>query len=543
MVVYTIITNGALHLFAHSFSYIGGLIMKKIVSLVLVLMFMFSFCACGKAGPTSTLATTPTAIPSSTPTSALATTTSDTSIQESMMRYCRECGKELPSGSKFCPYCGTPVTFEEQSAEKETTAVTVDNAEENPIAGTWEAEIMGVKLVYVFNSDGTYENFAQLASIQDTYGTYAFDGEKLILNSNDGVIRTIKAKVTGNRLFIKGKMGENEMDTIFSRVDGSAVADTKSVGTVTGTTGMNISGGISNDELNIVLSSREEDNNGYDFSEWSDPEDAYQELTKLYIKDDESIAKAEELFSILPADYKDVATYKQTFDFYKPFIGMYRSNDGDRISFRIRYVKQEDKFAAIIGGGRNGTGGYDGIFEYPELSTIKRNNHEFTIINDHQINRIYYWSSGDGNSIEEYFKENNSASSDSQKQTSSNSSARFTNAYGTPTTKCAHNGCNNYIASSGDTNCCTIHSKRCLNCGKYIDEDATFCMSCISKSINSPSNSNSNKNGSSSSSSNSSGKTAKCNYCNGTGYADGGKCPWCGGSGKTYDSIFNDLLG
>ena len=27
----------------------------------------------------------------------------------------------------------------------------------------------------------------------------------------------------------------------------------------------------------------------------------------------------------------------------------------------------------------------------------------------------------------------------------------FTNAYGTSTTKCAHSGCNNYIASSGDT--------------------------------------------------------------------------------------------
>ena len=103
------------------------------------------------------------------------------------------------------------------------------------------------------------------------------------------------------------------------------------------------------------------DNNGYDFSEWSDPEDAYQELTKLYIKDDESIAKAEELFSILPADYKDVATYKQTFDFYKPYVGIYRSNNGDQTTFRIRYVKQEGKFAAIIGVGRNAAGGYEGI--------------------------------------------------------------------------------------------------------------------------------------------------------------------------------------
>lgn len=55
----------------------------------------------------------------------------------------------------------------------------------------------------------------------------------------------------------------------------------------------------------------------------------------------------------------------------------------------------------------------------------------------------------------------------------------FTNVYGTPTTRCAHKGCHNYIASSGDTNCCEKHSNRCLECNKYIDEDALYCMSCI----------------------------------------------------------------
>ena len=62
---------------------------------------------------------------------------------------------------------------------------------------------------------------------------------------------------------------------------------------------------------------------------------------------------------------------------------------------------------------------------------------------------------------------------------SSSSRVSFTNKYGTPTTKCAHPGCSNYIASSGDTNCCTTHSKRCIECGKYVDEDATWCMDCI----------------------------------------------------------------
>lgn len=63
----------------------------------------------------------------------------------------------------------------------------------------------------------------------------------------------------------------------------------------------------------------------------------------------------------------------------------------------------------------------------------------------------------------------------------SSSSSSFTNEYGTATTKCAHSGCDSYIASSGDTNCCIMHSNNCLECGKYIDEDAAYCMNCLFK--------------------------------------------------------------
>lgn len=59
--------------------------------------------------------------------------------------------------------------------------------------------------------------------------------------------------------------------------------------------------------------------------------------------------------------------------------------------------------------------------------------------------------------------------------------AEFTNKYGSPTTICAHKGCTRHIASSGDTNCCEKHSNKCLSCGKYIDEDAMYCMDCILK--------------------------------------------------------------
>lgn len=64
------------------------------------------------------------------------------------------------------------------------------------------------------------------------------------------------------------------------------------------------------------------------------------------------------------------------------------------------------------------------------------------------------------------------------------SPSSFTNKFGTPTTRCTHPGCNNYIASSGDTNCCVKHSNKCASCGCYIDEDASFCMDCIEKALN-----------------------------------------------------------
>lgn len=73
-------------------------------------------------------------------------------------------------------------------------------------------------------------------------------------------------------------------------------------------------------------------------------------------------------------------------------------------------------------------------------------------------------------------------------KSSNNSKGIFTNAYGTATTICNHSGCTNYIASSGDTNCCVKHSNKCLNCGKYIDEDAMYCMDCLSSSIKKSSN-------------------------------------------------------
>ncbi len=79
------------------------------------------------------------------------------------------------------------------------------------------------------------------------------------------------------------------------------------------------------------------------------------------------------------------------------------------------------------------------------------------------------------------FKEN--VSTVTPMPTSTMKVSDFINAYGTANTICAHSGCTNYIASSGDTNCCIVHAHKCADCGKYIDEDAIWCMSCLSKAV------------------------------------------------------------
>ena len=115
---------------------------------------------------------------------------------------------------------------------------------------------------------------------------------------------------------------------------------------------------------------------------------------------------------------------------------------------------------------------------------------------------------------------------------SSSSSGSFTNAYGSATTKCAHPGCNNPIASSGDTNCCTIHSKRCLECGKYIDEDAMYCMSCLSKALQPSTSSGGSPSGSSGMSTGSS-SSGSLDF---SGYSDSM-------SDAEFDAWLDDVLG
>lgn len=88
-----------------------------------------------------------------------------------------------------------------------------------------------------------------------------------------------------------------------------------------------------------------------------------------------------------------------------------------------------------------------------------------------------------GSMTNDYEYEDSSYDSDYSSSYTSSYSSSFTNDYGTSSTICAHSGCTRTIASSGDTNCCIIHSNDCGNCGCYIDEDAMYCMDCLREAL------------------------------------------------------------
>ena len=84
-----------------------------------------------------------------------------------------------------------------------------------------------------------------------------------------------------------------------------------------------------------------------------------------------------------------------------------------------------------------------------------------------------------------------------------NSENGVKNEYGTPTTICEEEGCERYIAPSGNTRYCTEHSKACKRCGKFMNPlDPNYCEDCPVPSDLPSDNSN----------------DSKCAVCNGTGY-------------------------
>ncbi len=126
---------------------------------------------------------------------------------------------------------------------------------------------------------------------------------------------------------------------------------------------------------------------------------------------------------------------------------------------------------------------------------------------------------------------------------SGSGSGSFTNKYGTATTECAQSGCSNYIASSGDTNCCTTHSNKCLECRCYIDGDAMYCMSCLTSSATNKSSSS----GTSTSKNTNKTSGGGCQYKYSDGSVCGAKCTdhpsMCNTHFDSLNAIYEGLVG
>ena len=88
--------------------------------------------------------------------------------------------------------------------------------------GVWEGELFGIKMVYEFLDDGTYENYAQASSsavsIKGTNGTYSFDGKTLSLNASNGNVSTLTIALAGDRMIVTVPYSGKSMDIIYSKV-------------------------------------------------------------------------------------------------------------------------------------------------------------------------------------------------------------------------------------------------------------------------------------------------------------------------------------
>ena len=181
------------------------------------------------------------------------------------------------------------------------------------------------------------------------------------------------------------------------------------------------------------------------------------------------------VFILNEAEIKKYCNDKRIVGYFQPFEGTTYANKQN--GYSCCWVRPDDQRKRYSGYGSGPSScpvvyGYTKSLSFSSLNAYSESFFRPVLYIDlNIINDLIYTSITE----EPVFKE--------KKTNSSSMSTYFTNKYGTPTTKCAHPGCNNYIASSGDTNCCTTHSKKCLTCGKYIDEDAVYCMDCLEKAL------------------------------------------------------------
>lgn len=93
---------------------------------------------------------------------------------------------------------------------------------DNSIVGTWEGEVFGMEMVYIFKSNGTYENFISSMSASGTSGSYIYNSSTQILklDPSDKSKSELKVTITGDTMILRPIIeGDTSMDVIYKRVD------------------------------------------------------------------------------------------------------------------------------------------------------------------------------------------------------------------------------------------------------------------------------------------------------------------------------------
>lgn len=115
-------------------------------------------------------------------------------------------------------------------------------------------------------------------------------------------------------------------------------------------------------------------------------EESYKELIDSGVTP-KNIKRVDELFEIIPNDYKDISAYRNIYEFYKPYIGTYVV-DGYNVEYTFRLTDlngDADKWVAVLGDRTSG-----GIFEYPNLSRVYADKYDGTwTISGNIITHVY----------------------------------------------------------------------------------------------------------------------------------------------------------
>ena len=82
-----------------------------------------------------------------------------------------------------------------------------DDDESTPgsIIGTWQAYDVETIYTFTFGADGSYQeqySYYDSDEVYYDYGTYTYDGENLIVTYDSGSTATLKARVSGDKLYI-----------------------------------------------------------------------------------------------------------------------------------------------------------------------------------------------------------------------------------------------------------------------------------------------------------------------------------------------------